>query len=149
MTPISTLRILLIEDDQTRIEIFKAWLPKDIRMVVATCAGKALGILKRDRGHVYSGILLDHDLQEQTLTAIDRHLSGTDIVKAIDSNIAKGTPVLVHSMNLSKATWMVEALEGCGYFVTRIPMSVLKMKDFIDWLDEVRDTWELRNDLYK
>jgi CheY-like chemotaxis protein len=146
MAAVSTFRILLIEDDQTRIDLFKAWLPKDIHMVVATCAGKALGILKRDRGDVYSGILLDHDLQEQSLTSTDRYLSGTDIVKAIDRNIAKGTPILVHSMNPSRAPWMVEALKACGYMVTRIPMSVLRMQAFLEWLDDARDNWECGQD---
>jgi hypothetical protein len=70
----------MVEDNPTRIEMLKSWLPEDVKVVVAACAGKALGVLKRDRGRVYSGILLDHDLQEQAVTATDLGLSGTDIV---------------------------------------------------------------------
>jgi hypothetical protein len=49
------LRLLLIEDDMTRIDLFQKWLPADIRMVVASSPGKAIGILQRDRGRVYAG----------------------------------------------------------------------------------------------
>ena len=69
-------RILIIEDDQERIKRLLSWMPADVRTVVTTSAGKAIGLLKRDRGNVYAGILLDHDLQEQVAAENDRYLSG-------------------------------------------------------------------------
>lgn len=138
----SAVRILLIEDNSTRIELLKSWLPQDVKTVVAASAGKALGILKRDRGRVYAGILLDHDLQEQALTAADVGLSGTDIVKSMAANVSRFVPVLVHSMNMERAQGMVGALERWGFSVTRIPMERLSKDAFLEWVEEVRAVWE-------
>ena len=138
------LRLLLIEDDMTRIDLFQKWCPPDIRIVVASSPGKAIGILQRDR--VYAGILLDHDLQEQTLTQTDRLISGSDIVKVIFRNISKDVPIPAHSMNISRAPIMVERLKAAGFNVTRIPMGMLTERDFLEWMEDVRDLWEIFED---
>jgi CheY-like chemotaxis protein len=64
------IRILLIEDNPIRIALFQNWLPAEVRLLVVSSAGKAEGLLLRDRGRVYAGILLDNDLQEQTINTI-------------------------------------------------------------------------------
>ncbi len=135
------IRILLIEDDPVRITLFQEWLPADARLVVASSAGKAVGILQRDRGRVYAGLLLDHDLQEQILTQMDRYLSGSDLIQVILHNVSKAVPILVHSMNISRAPLMVKTLEAEGYMVTRIPMSSLSKREFLEWIEEVQDLW--------
>ncbi len=71
MTPTRRFRLLIIEDDSDRIQLFQSWVPERVLTVVATSAGRALGILERDPGHVYGGILLDHDLEKQTITEAD------------------------------------------------------------------------------
>ena len=54
------IRILTIEDDPPREADLRSWLPAGvIYAVVATSAGKAVGIVSRDRGKVYAGIVLD------------------------------------------------------------------------------------------
>jgi CheY-like chemotaxis protein len=132
----------MVEDNPARIELLKSWLPEDIKAVITSSAGKALGVLKRDRGQVYSGILLDHDLQEQAVTATDLGLSGTDIVKSIAANVSRLVPVLIHSMNIERAQGMVEALEGWGFTVTRIPMDRLTNDAFLVWIGTIRTVWE-------
>lgn len=136
------IRILLIEDDPLRIALFRKWLREDVRLVVASSAGKAVGILQRDRGKVYAGILLDHDLQDQVITQVDRHMSGSDITKVILRNVSRQVPILVHSMNISRAPEMVSNLEAGGFIVSRIPMSVLTREVFLDWVEDVCDLWE-------
>jgi CheY-like chemotaxis protein len=138
----AVIRILIVEDNPARIELLQSWLPEDMKAVVAASAGKALGILQRDRGRVYSGILLDHDLQEQAVTTTDFGLSGTDIVKSIAANVSRIVPILVHSMNMGRAQGMVAALEGWGFIVTRIPMDWLTKDAFLRWVEDVRSVWE-------
>ena len=41
-------------------------------------------MLERDKGHVYGGILLDHDLQLNTITAFGQNLSGSQVVDGIN-----------------------------------------------------------------
>ena len=136
------IRILLIEDDPLRIALFRKWTPEDVRLVVAPSPGKAVGILQRDRGKVYAGILLDHDLQDQVITQSDRYLSGSDITRVILRNISRQVSILVHSMNISRAPEMVSNLEAGGFDVCRIPMSVLTREGFLDWVEDVCDLWE-------
>lgn len=45
-------RLLLIEDNVGRVQDFRAWLPPWARLVWAQSAGQALGLIRRDRGHV-------------------------------------------------------------------------------------------------
>src|SRR6056297_849675 len=104
--PKPRFRILMIEDDTERAELLQSWLPKDVIVVMASSAGRALGILERDRGYVYAGLMLDHDLQLQTATEADKGLSGSNIVDAVIRNIDRRTPILVHSYNRSKAPIM-------------------------------------------
>jgi CheY-like chemotaxis protein len=135
-------RILIIEDDRERERILKSWLPPDVRTVVAGSGGRAIGILERDRGRVYAGILLDHDLQGRIATSTDRSLDGKDIVNMIVKNISKDVPILVHSMNVTQAPVMAQRLEKDGYSVTRIPMANLTKERLQAWVEEARAMWE-------
>jgi CheY-like chemotaxis protein len=47
-------RILTVEDDPMRADLLQSWLPEDVRIVLVTTAGKAIGLIKRDRGNVYA-----------------------------------------------------------------------------------------------
>ena len=67
-------RILLVEDDQRRVDKFRSWLPSDVILAELRSAGQAMGFLKRIQPGELSGILLDHDLQQQALTASDAFL---------------------------------------------------------------------------
>lgn len=137
------LKILVIEDDNSRIKSFNLWLLPGFRIVPTTSAGTALGVIQRDKGYVFAGICLDHDLQGQTKTAEDGDLSGTTVVKSLIRNMDKRTPVLVHSMNPTRAPIMANALKTAGFQdVLRIPMDDLTETLFQEWLQEVRDTWD-------
>jgi hypothetical protein len=105
-------------------------------------AGLAVGVLQRDKGRVYAGILLDHDLQEQRITESDRHFSGMDAVQAIIGNISRQIPILVHSMNQTRSPIMVEQLKGAGFEVTQMPMAQLTERLFKEWLEDVMEVWE-------
>lgn len=135
-------RLLIIEDDYERERVLKSWLPSDVKTVVAGSAGRAIGVLERDRGSVYAGILLDHDLQGRTATSSDRLLDGKDIVNMIVKNISKNVPILVHSMNVTQAPIMAHRLEKDGYCVTLIPMANLTKERLQEWVSEARALWE-------
>lgn len=136
-------RLLVIEDDDERVALFRSWLPDDVIIVVARSAGSAIGILQRDRGKVYAGILLDHDLQIQRLTESDRYFSGMDAVQAIINNISRDVPILVHSMNQTRAPVMVERLKVGGFKnVIQLPMAHVTERLFKEWFEDVIELWE-------
>lgn len=145
--PKPVFRILIVEDDPERAKILQRWLPKDARSVLVTSAGKAIGLLVRDRGRVYAGILLDHDLQLQTATETDIYLSGEQVVDAVIRYVDKDVPVLVHSVNAQRAPVMVKKLEVAGFWVTRIPMDQLTKEEFLEWVEDAREIWEDQEEL--
>jgi CheY-like chemotaxis protein len=138
------IRILLIEDDNDRVEIINSWLPGDVRLVHAGSAGRAIGIIQRDR-NAYAGIMLDHDLRGQIVTAEDFKLDGTKVSKAIMANVPSDTPILIHSMNPADAPKMETALSKSGFSVTRIPMRDMTQEKFHEWLEEAREMWDSRS----
>ena len=101
--PPRLFRLLLVEDDLGRVQEFRSWLPARVRLVWAQSAGAALGLIRRDRGHVYGGVLLDYDLNQRTITEDDETLSESDVTLALIVNFLIDTPILVHSMNWSQA----------------------------------------------
>lgn len=134
-------RILLVEDDQERANILMSYLPKHIRVVHASSAGKALGIVKVDHRNrqstsPYCGIMLDHDLQEQIVCADEGQLSGMHVVDAIIGCVSRDVPILVHSMNPGEAPIMVKKLNSSGFRVTRMPMRELTREKLESWLEE-------------
>ena len=136
-----TYRILLVEDDMERTNILMSYLPKHIRVVHASSAGRALGIVKTDHRSrqnksPYRGIMLDHDLQEQIVCVDEGQLSGMNVVGAIINYVSREVPILVHSMNPSEAPIMVKKLKSAGFRVTRLPMRDLTAEKLLGWLED-------------
>lgn len=134
-------RMLLIEDDQERANILISYLPKHFRVVFASSAGRALGIVRADHHNrwdksPYCGIMLDHDLQEQIVCAEEGKLSGMNVVDAIINSVSRDVPILVHSMNPSGAPTMVKKLKSAGFRVTRMPMRELTAEKLLGWLED-------------
>jgi CheY-like chemotaxis protein len=140
--PKPVMRVLMVEDNEIRAQRLQSWLPEDVRTVVASSVGRALGVLQRDRGDVYAGILLDHDLGQQAAVSSDRYMTGMDVVDAIIMNIAKHVPILVHSMNLTWAPVMVSRLTSAGFWVTRVQMDNLTEEWLHEWMEDVREIWK-------
>jgi CheY-like chemotaxis protein len=132
------LRVLVVEDDNRRVEDFRAWCPPDITLVHAKNGAAALGILERDRGDVFAGVMLDYDLQKQ-LYVEAAHLTGLDVARRIALRLSRDTMVLVHSMNPSDRGKAVALLEEAGFPVLQIPMEDLDRKQFLAWIAEVRE----------
>lgn len=142
MTMRLVFRILLIEDNADRVELFRSWVPAGVHIVWTKSAGSSIGVIRRDPGYVYGGILLDHDLQEQTITQADKGLSGTNVVIEIITHFSPDIPVLVHSTNPVQGPQMAKKLEQAGFWVSRIPMHYLEKENFTEWLQEARELWE-------
>jgi len=135
-------RILMVEDDPKRAEKLAAWMSRDVRLVVVTSVGKAIGLLKRDRGNVYAGMMLDHDLHEQAVLGTDLKLTGKHVADAIIQYISRNVPILVHSGNIAEAPILKKQLLQAGFDVTQIPMFQLKKEALNEWVEDVYELWE-------
>jgi hypothetical protein len=144
--------LLIVEDDERRVEYFKRWNQKanhpdrvaavEFRFVWARSAGAAIGIIKRDKGDVYDGILLDYDLDQQQLTATEKLFTGKHVVDAVIDNISKNVPILVHSTNPKEGPKMAERLQGAGFSVESLPYNIIERGPYYDWLKYVVDSSE-------
>ena len=136
-------RILVIEDDDSRVADFKSWLPDDVRIVHARSAGQALGLLRRAEPGNYVGLMLDHDLVMQPRTAEDGNLSGSDVVTHLIQHSRKwaSLPVLVHSMNPAMSIAVTRRLDTAGFVVERIPFTDLSGGQLVAWYREALEDW--------
>jgi len=130
-------RILMVEDDEARVALVRSWLPTWARLVWAQSAGAAIGLIQRDAGRLYAGVLLDHDLGLRTKTEADSTLSGTDVTKALLEKFSSDIPILVHSMNSVRVPRLVRMLEDRGFWVTAVPFEALTQQVFRAWIDEI------------
>lgn len=143
LTPVLRPRILIIEDDPARISTFERWLEATPYVVVrATSGGQAMGFFQHGAQGI-AGICLDHDLNTQPRTEADEWVSGSNVVSRICAKVPKTVPILVHSMNVTRAPQMVKRLIGAGFSVTRIRMSAMTEPLFHQWLADVGDAWDL------
>lgn len=140
----ASYRLFLVEDDERRIDRFHAWVPDDVRIVVARSAGRAIGTLQRDGHSTYAGIMLDHDLHQQIVTPADARLSGNDLVDVVIRKIHRDVPILIHSMNPAGAQRMAERLRSVGFWVTYFPFAHLNEAGLRKWVDEAKDLWSDR-----
>jgi len=94
------LRVLMVEDNQDRVDNCKV-IARNCRcnIVWAKSAGMAIGMLRRDSGRVYDGIMIDHDLQDQKITSNDGNFNGKDVAMAVIRYVDKDVPIFVHSSN--------------------------------------------------
>jgi CheY-like chemotaxis protein len=135
-------RLLMVEDSPHRVERIRSWLPAYCLLVEAASAGKAIGILQRDRGYVYGAVMLDHDLHERAFTEEDLSLSATDLLDTLTTCLSRDVAILVHSMNTTRSPGLVRRLESAGFEVTRVPFTQLERAVFRTWLDDARYNWE-------
>jgi len=142
MSPPRFCRVLMIEDDEVRIERITAWLPPDLRLVVTRSGGRAMRTLQLDMPATYAGIMLDHDLQQQIVADAESSLSSSNLIDVIIRKINRDVPVLVHSMNVSRGPVLVERLRNAGFYTSYVPFEQLTKQGFLNWIEYVRELWE-------
>lgn len=137
-------RLLLVEDDVGRVDLFAKWIHgTEFVLVTARSGGQAIGMLSKGFDGV-AGLMLDHDLSDSPLTTVDPHLSSSALIPLLQRRLPRHIPVLIHSHNLNKPVTMQRSLEASGHSVTRIRFSALEMEPqrFMDWIQDVRDNWD-------
>ena len=144
----TVVRILLVEDSEVRASWFRmtakgrrgdAARASVFRFVWAKAAGSAIGILKRDPGRVYAGILLDHDLMQQKITDHDAHYNGKDVVDAIIEHVDPSVPVWVHSANITEGPKMADRLRKAGFLVEQAVFSHREPLAYQRWLNQAAE----------
>ena len=120
------MRILILEDNQERIEWFKK-VYKNHELIIFSKVIKAQLAVAYGEIDVF---FLDHDLEPNNLEGIDKCNTGYDFVKWIVSqNYQKRAIYYIHSMNPTGANAMLNLLKRHGYEALWTPFHLLKMSD--------------------
>lgn len=142
-------RLVLVEDDPGRIEVFTTWIDAtEFVLVVARSGGQALGMFGKGSTQAIAGLMLDHDLSDSPITEMDHMLSTSDVLPAIRRHVRRTVPILIHSHNANKPVAMQRTLSAAGFSVTRVRFATLVQDGslFERWLQDVRDSWETDSD---
>lgn len=128
------MRILVVEDDNERINWFKRQalgMPIDI----VTTAAEGLALLEQ---YDYTQIFLDHDLADHHYRAYDGHTctgefdeeTGFSVARFLGANPQKseGAEIFVHSLNEPAARRMVRELHQGRRNYHRIPFNRLRVE---------------------
>lgn len=123
------MKILVLEDDQNRIDTFRTKLSRHTLVFVETAADAiALIQSETEAGTAFDVIFLDHDLGGETCIDTKNTNTGSGVVRwMLSYQRTLGQPhVIIHSMNTPAAESMQVNLETNGFdFVYRIPFTQL------------------------
>lgn len=122
-------KILILEDDENRVEIFREMLGQRHDLTVVDTAQDAIDEIDSD---IFDVIFLDHDLGGQTYVAASDMNTGSEVVRNMTRRaVVLSASVVIHSMNTPAAASMQSQLVNAGYHpVHRIPFS--KLVSFLD-----------------
>jgi CheY-like chemotaxis protein len=120
------MRILILEDNQERIEFFKR-IFKNHELIICELIFSAQEIVQQEEFDI---MFLDHDLYKDNIRGIELEITGYDFVKfLVKSNLQKHSLIYIHSMNPTGANAMQNLLRDNGYEVLWIPFHLLKLED--------------------
>lgn len=104
------MKILILEDNQERIKLFKEWF-KEHDLTICETAKECLSKL-----HIrYDWIFLDHDLGGEIFVDSDEENTGYQVAKKIPDTINKDTDIIIHSLNYVGAMRMKNKLKNVKY----------------------------------
>lgn len=127
------VKILILEDDPNRVDIFRATLGNKHSLTFTETAAAAIAAIDETPFDI---IFLDHDLGGEQYVSETNVNTGSEVVRYLMSNNCSSnidTTIIVHSMNFPAAGRMVSNLLSAGYTNThRIPFSHLAGKYLMD-----------------
>lgn len=113
-------RILLLDDDRSRIEAFRRWIER--LSLAATAVETAEECIEQLKSGVWDLVLLDHDLSGETYVDSTRSDTGMEVVRWLQSvSEVRHGAFIVHSMNEVAAAAMYFDLQELGCSVEQVP----------------------------
>jgi len=120
------MRILVLEDNQDRIEWFKR-IYRNHELYITCNLVKARELCWE---YEFDVMFLDHDLGENNLAAVEQEETGYGFVKWLTiEGIQKKAIYYIHSMNPTGANAMQNLLQDNGYYSLWLPYHLLILED--------------------
>jgi CheY-like chemotaxis protein len=130
------MKVFILEDDYTRMKLFREALFEKADVVHAANVNKAVDLYEQHKP--FDLLLLDHDLETYFMSEVELN-TGTKFVKwLIDTEQEHVKEVIIHSYNLDGAVRMEKMLQADGWpVVGRVPfgMSLLKALEVVSRRD--------------
>ena len=120
-------RVLIVEDDETRCAWFRERLAGSLLDVTCDVVEAVRWLAERD----YRALLLDHDLVEEHYFSNepDDERTGYAVARWLAENptAQRDALIVVHSLNYTGASRMVEVLRAAGRDAEHVPFHYLQM----------------------
>lgn len=110
------VKVLLLEDDKTRIEYFKKRFRENDDIHFDVCyVDTAKDCISALQEQEFCLFLADHDLGGEVYVDVNNTNTGSEVARWIRDNPDKykPMPVIVHSLNTSAAEYMVGLIPNC------------------------------------
>ncbi len=117
------MRILIIEDNDQRIKVFKRELIPN-ELFIFTDAAPGIEFMKNDSEGI-DLLMLDHDLGGTMWADPSGENTGSAVVRWMIANKPKISSIIIHSHNVVEAKNMFTDLSKAGYAVDLMPFRVL------------------------
>ena len=131
------LRILIVDDETERRATLARYIGSSATVVECESAGGAIGLLRRDCGAVYCGIMLDYDLGGRKGASGGPFLSGEDVADALCQYIDRSVRVFIHSNAKSHTPALANRLRQAGFEVERVSFDDTTESIVREWVDEI------------
>jgi len=118
------MRILILEDDQRRIDAFNEKIGERCIVEIVKTARLAIQCLTMQK---YDVVFLDHDLGGETYVDPSNENTGSGVVRWMLKNVGfvEDPDIVIHSMNTPAAEAMERDLKTAYGFVYRVPFPAL------------------------
>jgi|ERR687883_1453848 CheY-like chemotaxis protein len=120
------MRILIVEDDESRCAWFRARLAGATVDITCDVAQAVAWLGERD----YAAVLLDHDLADEHYFSNEPDDERTGYAVALwlsqHPDRQRDATIIVHSLNYPGAARMVETLRACGRDASHVPFPYLQ-----------------------
>lgn len=133
------LRVLIVDDNAERRAALARYVGPSATIVECDTAGGAMGLLRRDRGAVYGGIMLDYDLGDRKGAGGGPFLSGEDVADALCDYMDRTVLIFVHSNSKTHTPALASRLRQAGFTVERVAFDDITEKIIREWVDEVTE----------
>lgn len=127
------MRIFILEDDQIRIQAFRAKLASH-DLTFAETAQDAITILG---SNFFDAIFLDHDLGGEQMVGTEGANTGSEVVRWMCQHQENVCHVVIHSLNTPAANDMYDKLSNIGMVCQRIPFTrLVRLMDDPNFIQE-------------
>lgn len=139
-------RLLLVEDNQDRIDKIHTWLPVNFELVIAANVDQAVELLKQNNVNTFGAFMLSLDIYKLSSISSDLIPPNSSLEVNLALKLAKDSSVLVISNDIGLSNLIGQGINNAGFDVTSIPFENFEKGKFLTWAINAYMNWAFFSD---